>query len=155
MKAKYRWQNTKCKIERHFALCILPSVFCLLLPFLLIVAASGCKSPPAKPVPVKGKVVGSGGKSVSGALVTFWPLGREARVVSTLCNEDGSFSFDCPQGSYRVTVTPVKKGTTAAVPDANQAKDGAIPAAYQSSLKTPLVIEISEGGRDDVLFDLR
>jgi hypothetical protein len=115
----------------------------------------GCARPKVEPpVPVTGKLVGYRGKSAEGVVVSFWPEATSGGAVkSALCKADGTFSLQCPQGSYKVTLVPRNLvGQMAA--SAPQNPDSPIPEAYQNSLKTPLRATVPAGGTDKLTLKL-
>jgi hypothetical protein len=128
------------------------SCSCLLVALTMLAAGCG-KDPPPTLVSVKGKVIGYNGQSVKGAKVSLWPQYSESTHVRlAVCEEDGSFSLECPKGLYKVTVTPARVGV-AAVPGPSS-DGGPIPERYQDSRKTPLQAHVLETGLEEVVFKL-
>jgi hypothetical protein len=76
------------------------------------------------------------------------------RIPSAACQADGTFSLDCPPGSYKVTVTPPKGLGRGALPPTSKS-GAAIPEAYRDAVKTSLRAEVPAGGTDDLVLELK
>jgi len=116
----------------------------------------GCSgNPQPKAVPVHGKVMGRGGKSVGSITVIFWPDDtRKNQGAGALCEADGSFYLECLPGNYKVTISPVRpKGATEPPPP--QGPNSVVPALYQNELTTTLRVRVPEAGTDDVFLNLK
>jgi hypothetical protein len=123
----------------------------LLVCAVLSLADSGCGSKP-KPalVPVAGKVLFRD-KPVGGAALEFVPdpkKSQDARTAVGKTESDGSFRLSTPphgegavKGVYKVTVSSFMSKQ-------------ALPEKYQRLDKTPLTIEIKEGGNEKVTLKL-
>jgi hypothetical protein len=138
---------------------------------LCLVPVAGCsKPPPPAPVPVKGKVVFADGKPVKGVVLSFHPddeATKSGRLPSAPL-DDGSFSFECLPGRYKVTLTLIPKGPggTGAdgpgsvpppPPQSGPPKDPKAPllAPYASPTSTPLTIEVPPGGSSDLVLTVK
>ncbi len=134
---------------------------------LAAVLAAGCggRAPPA-PVPVKGKVV-QDDRAVPGVLVRFCPVNTRLRSAQAITGPDGSFRLECTPGAYKVAVLPlpregipeVKDGGPGEVKDKANPKamiptDAAvaIPPTYQDSRSTPLAVDVTDNGKEDVIL---
>jgi hypothetical protein len=125
--------------------------------FSLLVALClpGCGQKAPQQVPVKGKVIFADRKSLDGATIRFWP--QDAKISqspSASCSGDGTFSLDCPPGSYKVTVTPRPPVGKAAAPPPQAAAAG-IPSKYRDSIQTPLRVTVTEEDAEEKVLKLQ
>jgi hypothetical protein len=126
--------------------------------------ATGCagKQPPT-PVPVSGSVVNERNEPVSEVLLTFWAQGprdpQQPESYRVPVGKDGTFSFQCPEGVYRVTLAPIPvRGSAGGLssgpgPGATPLKD--IAGKYQDREKTALRIDVPEGGTDKLVLRVK
>jgi hypothetical protein len=130
---------------------------------MLAVVFLGCKKAPLESLPVKGKVTTSSGRSLEGFKITFWPQSPDVkRVASDLLKADGSFSLECPKGTYKVTLVPPGGPTTgvgggasnSALPSPKQ-DHPAVPAAYQDSTKTPWTVDVLAADNDKIVLAIQ
>src|SRR6516225_6168359 len=69
----------------------------------------GCGKNLGAPVPVRGKVVNEEGNPVADVIVVFHPQEdvNKNNLPSGLVDKQGSFSFTCLRGRYKVTFGPI------------------------------------------------
>ena len=153
--------SRRLKMRRLWSSGCIRAIACVLVAQLL----SGCKSKPIPvPVPVEGKLVIKGAKSVSGVIITFWPQDPSLKKLTTaMCKADGSFQMETPQGSYKVTLMPPKPVGIGAVPGAGAVgattppgKDEGItiPRKLQDAGLTDLLVIVPDGGKKDVVLEV-
>jgi hypothetical protein len=121
-----------------------PRVFCLA--FLLCVGSCSKNSIPL--APVSGNVQHEG-KGLAGVVVHFVPdpsKNKNGHIAQGYTGADGSFSLKTPPhgdgaapGWYRVTVT-------------GYGGKQSFPSRFTLPDKTPLVVEIPQGGKSDVVL---
>jgi hypothetical protein len=134
----------------------------LALAALLVASGCGGKPPPPPLVTVNGKLVHKQ-EPVPLVLLTFVPTDPRSGVRPQAASQpDGTFTLQCPPGSYKVTLAPVPQAGAAppgdAAPLADPAKPGrlrAIPAAYRDPDNTPLRVEVPDGGKDGVVLEVQ
>jgi len=135
-------------------------------PTILVLTAAcalcGCSGKPTPALPkdtVEGKVQAQG-RPVPFVLVTLYPQDQgDAKRYDGAADKDGSFSVQCPAGSYKVTITPLPVGVGGnpgagplAGADAKGPKE--IPAACRKRSDTPLKVDVPEGGKKGITLSL-
>jgi hypothetical protein len=124
----------------------------------------GCRTKPTEPakVEVEGKLVFEG-VGVPWVLVTYYGDNNEKYDGGT--EKDGSYKISCPPGSYKVVLRPLPvgvgqspggnagDGTLVKSPDGKSLS--AIPAHYGDPAKTPLKVNVPDGGKKGEVLKLK
>src|SRR5262249_34421180 len=131
--------------------CPMP-LLCLLVCGLVL----GCRTRPTEPakVDVEGQVVFDG-VGIPWVHVTYYGDQNETYAGGT--DQDGNFKLSCPPGSYKVVLRPLPvgvgqspsgnagDGTLVKSPQGKSLKE--IPSTYGDPAKTPLKVNVPEGGK--------
>lgn len=127
---------------------------------VVVLAASGCgKKVPT--YPVKGTVTWKRKPPEQLVVLTFWreQPGRETDVPggSAATDESGEFSLECEKGKYKITIR--RADATAEPMDLKALKPGELDEAlmkvYNDRKTTPLSVEVTEKGVDNLDVILR
>jgi len=134
--------------------------------FVVLAAAGflwGCAGKPTPAPPpretVSGKVVARN-RPVAFVLVTFHPVDpADPNRYDAPADRDGSFTVECPKGSYKVTINPlpVGPGGDAAGGNLSGADAGGlkeVPRQFRTKTDTTLTRVVPAGGLKDVIFTL-
>jgi hypothetical protein len=126
-------------------------------------ALCACSAKPTPALPketVEGQVQAQG-RPVPFVLVAFYPQDPgDANRYDGAADKDGSFSVQCPPGSYKVTITPLPVGVggnpgAGALAGAHAKGLKEIPAPCRNRTDTPLKVDVPEGGKKGVTLRLQ
>jgi hypothetical protein len=131
----------------------------LLAGTLAVFLLAGCGKKVEVPVPVKGKVTNAQGKPIANAMLTFHPQEEvnKKEYPQARLDADGTFSFTCIRGRYKVTIAPLAKGLARGMPGASAPVappplESPIPVSVRSAGSTTLEVTIPEGGTDNLVL---
>jgi hypothetical protein len=125
-------------------------------------ALGGCSARPTQAPPretVEGQVVARG-RPLPFVLVSLHPEDiADPERYDGAADQDGSFTLQCPKGSYKLTINPLPAGAAGdpgagALAGADGGGPAAIPHAYRNRDSTPISIDVPEGGKKGVKLDL-
>jgi hypothetical protein len=121
------------------------------LPVLLGLAVAGCKAePPYQLVPVQGRVIyrDQGVAEATIQLVPDGARGTHGPTATGQTKKDGSFTLETPPHGSGVV-----PGRYKAVILVYSGRPN-LPAKYANAAETPLLIDVPETGRDDLVLQL-
>ena len=109
----------------------------------VIVLLAGCAPQEEPTAAVSGKVT-LDDEAVSAGTVLF--MSEDGRAASAELRSDGSYTLNCPLGSFKVSVTPPPPADPLANPDAAESEPAVeIPEKYQDFASSGLVAQVGDG----------